>query len=209
MKVDGIIFDIDGTIWDATEMVIVTWNRALENTGDSFRIDSSIKKQFGKTIKQIFRDILPEEYSDERKQMLADAIIAMEQESLFETPPKVYEGFQDVVKDLARDHKLFVISNCQPGYLEKMLEITGVGEYITDFAGPSHTGLDKPGNIRRMADLYDLKRGVYLGDIEADRIATETAGLTFIWAAYGFGDVPDAKYRVNDIRELPELIRNM
>ena len=66
-----------------------------------------------------------------------------------------------------------------------------------------------PGNIRRMADLYDLKRGVYLGDIEADRIATETAGLTFIWAAYGFGDVPDAKYRVNDIRELPELIRNM
>ena len=29
---DGIIFDIDGTLWDSTDPVAASWNRAIQET---------------------------------------------------------------------------------------------------------------------------------------------------------------------------------
>ena len=29
----GIIFDVDGTLWDSTEMVAVAWNKVIKDEG--------------------------------------------------------------------------------------------------------------------------------------------------------------------------------
>lgn len=34
MKYDGILFDLDGTLWDATEAIRVSWAIALESAPD-------------------------------------------------------------------------------------------------------------------------------------------------------------------------------
>ena len=34
MKYDGILFDLDGTLWDATEAIRVSWAMALESAPD-------------------------------------------------------------------------------------------------------------------------------------------------------------------------------
>ena len=44
MRVDGIIFDVDGTLWDSTEIVAGAWNQAIIEEGidrKSTRLNSS------------------------------------------------------------------------------------------------------------------------------------------------------------------------
>ena len=49
---DGIIFDVDGTLWDSTEAVARSWNQAIdENTDFSLSLTADgLKSLFGKTI---------------------------------------------------------------------------------------------------------------------------------------------------------------
>ena len=32
-EMKGIIFDVDGTLWDSTEMVAVAWNKVIKDEG--------------------------------------------------------------------------------------------------------------------------------------------------------------------------------
>ena len=57
-----------------------------------------------------------------------------------------------------------------------------------------------------MISEYDLKNPVYVGDTDRDRECCETVGVPFIFVSYGFGSVPDAKYRADSLKDLPEII---
>lgn len=48
-----------------------------------------------------------------------------------------------------------------------------------------------------------LRDVVYVGDTQGDADACRDAGVPFVFAEYGFGDVPDAKVR---IKAFPELL---
>ena len=47
-----------------------------------------------------------------------------------------------------------------------------------------------------------LKDVVYVGDTQGDADACKAAGVPFVFAEYGFGDVPDAEDRISKISEL-------
>ena len=52
IQTDGIIFDVDGTLWDSTESVAAAWNAILEHRPDvSFRATpDNLKKLFGRPL---------------------------------------------------------------------------------------------------------------------------------------------------------------
>lgn len=52
MKFDGIILDVDGTIWNTTEIVAQAWNRAIDESFPQVpHVTADILKgQFGKTM---------------------------------------------------------------------------------------------------------------------------------------------------------------
>ena len=54
-----------------------------------------------------------------------------------------------------------------------------------------------------------LERVFYVGDIEADMIAAEQSGATFIHAAYGFGTVPGDRLKIESFKDLPALLKNL
>jgi len=51
----NIIFDVDGTLWDTTEVVAKAWNKAISEVGGTAAVVSAtvLKKEFGKTMKVI------------------------------------------------------------------------------------------------------------------------------------------------------------
>ena len=49
-------------------------------------------------------------------------------------------------------------------------------------------------------------KGIYIGDTKKDREAALLAGIPFIHAAYGFGEVPDAAGVIHSLADLPETI---
>ena len=52
----GIIFDVDGTLWDSTEMVAVAWNKVIKDEGIEHKEleEKDLKKEFGKRLVKVF-----------------------------------------------------------------------------------------------------------------------------------------------------------
>ena len=65
---DGIIFDVDGTLWDSTEAVARSWNQAIEeNTDFSLSLTADrLKSLFGKTMDENTLALFPSCPTEER-----------------------------------------------------------------------------------------------------------------------------------------------
>lgn len=54
-----------------------------------------------------------------------------------------------------------------------------------------------------------LQNPVYVGDTAGDYQSAIDARIPFIYAAYGFGEVRDCDYKIQSIRELPEVVEQV
>ena len=117
----------------------------------------------------------------------------------------LYPGVAETMKALCQKVPLFIVSNCQSGYIELFLEKTSLTDCITDSECPGGTGLPKGPNIRLVADRNHLQNPVYVGDIDGDRQASEEAGVKFCHASYGFGKVERKDYVIKEFSDLMTL----
>lgn len=212
-KYDSIIFDIDGTLWDSTGKVAVSYNRCLSDNPSVKAVSpitpALLKKEFGKPMIQIARDLFPS-LSDSGCEDILRRLCARENEDLLRDSPDAYPGVRRVFEKLSPELPLFIVSNCQAGYIELFLQATGLGSCITDHLCPGDTGKMKAGNIRLLADRYALRAPVYVGDTLGDYEACREADVGFIFASYGFGNVPHPDYTIKtplDLLKLPNLKR--
>lgn len=203
---DGIIFDVDGTLWDSTEVVAIAYNSAIKQHTDlSLRVTGEqLKKLFGKPMDVIFAELLPE-LPKEQQLLLAEASFEQEHIELEKTPGDVYEGVEEMFRILSKKYPLYIVSNCQCGYIELFLRKTGLGPYIKTHLCFGDTGTSKGQTILRLMRENNLKSPVYVGDIQGDADACKEAGIPFVFAEYGFGDVADPQYRIKTPMELTEL----
>lgn len=206
IQTDGIIFDVDGTIWDSTHSVEKLWNEAImENSELSVRVKADqLKGLFGKTMDEIGDILFPMLDVPERRK-LQDACHAKENVGLRTNPGILYEGIEDVFSYLSKTYPLFIVSNCQEGYIEMVLETKRLESYFKDYLCFGDTGQGKAYNLRMLADKHSLKHPVYVGDTEGDFSACREAGIPMIFASYGFGDAPGAPYQISCPRQLLEL----
>jgi phosphoglycolate phosphatase len=192
---DSLIFDVDGTIWDTTPVVAKAWNAALDECGLSYaRVDAArLKGLFGLPMDDIIADILPSEPSAVRGRFKT-LCYRNEHEYLEKEPGILYPEIKEVFKKLSEVLPVFIISNCQSGYIELLLKKTGMSPYVTDFSCYGDKGLLKAENIRLMVQKHSLKHPYYVGDTQMDANACKEAGVPIIYASYGFGKVehPDA-----------------
>ena len=66
--------------------------------------------------------------------------------------------------------------------------------------------MKKAQNIRLICERNGLKAPVYVGDTVWDAEACEEAGVPFIYAAYGLGELTDTTRACRVIRSFPELL---
>ncbi len=203
---DGIIFDVDGTVWDSTPIVEQAWNRALEESGYSVRVTADrLKGLFGLPMDDIIADLLPEASPEERTKF-APLSYKYEHEYLSENGGVVYEGFGEMLRKLYdAGFDLYVVSNCQAGYIELMLEKTGFGRYIKDHVCFGDNGLFKAENINLICERNDIKKPIYVGDTQMDADACIKAGVPIVFASYGFGRVADPDYVIDKPADLVGL----
>lgn len=187
---DSIIFDLDGTLWDSTDIVAGAWNCVIaEETDLDLRLTSrDLKNLFGRLLPDIAAVIFSDE-TKERQLELMDLCCQEEHRALLRNPGALYKGLEDMLKILSENHRLFIVSNCQAGYIEVFLKSTGLARYFEGHLCPGDTGKAKASNIRTIVDTFHLKSPVYVGDTAGDFQAAVEAGLPFIFASYGFGKV--------------------
>ena len=203
---DGIIFDVDGTLWDATGVIADAWTDYLKKEeGLDISVTADwLKTMFGMLLKDIADQILPE-ISHEKKLQILNNLLRIEHEVLARVKPPVYEGIPETLKKLSTRYPLFIVSNCQAGYIELFLERTNLGSYVTDHLCPGDTGEVKAENIRRIVEKHKLSAPVYVGDTLWDYEACQKAGVPFVFASYGYGEVPNPDYQIQYPAELLNL----
>ncbi len=208
---DSIIFDVDGTLWDSADSVAESWNLAIQEKTD---LDLVITKDalsgvFGKTMTEIADTLFYALPQKERMELLE---ICFEYENRYlETHPGImYEEVADTLAALSGRYPLFIVSNCQCGYIEVLLRTCRLESYIKDHLCFGETLTSKGQTIRTLMKKNNLKAPVYVGDTQGDADACAEAGIPFIFAGYGFGDVPDARMRIrkfSDLKNIEDICR--
>lgn len=203
----GIIFDMDGTLWDSAENVAESWNLAIEDSGiiEKHLTTEDIKSVMGKTMDAIADILFPELSKDERKRLL-DTCCQMENDYLRTHGGMLYDGVEDTLRRLKeRGYHLMIVSNCQKGYIEAFLDYYKLWDYIEDTQCYGDNLREKGDNIRLVAERNELDSAVYVGDIQGDYDASCKAGVGFIHAAYGFGTIDVKVPEIHAFSELAEM----
>jgi phosphoglycolate phosphatase len=205
MKYDAIIFDIDGTLWDARGSLAEAWNAGLANAGIDKRVSArEIESVLGNTTDVCIDILLPNEKSSVPG--LKDVIEEKEIETIGFRGAAFYEGASDGIKDLAAFYKIFIASNCQTSYLRLFLEKSGLEAVLSGYDCYGMSGLPKGGMLAKMKKEHSLKDPVYVGDTAIDEEAAATAGMDFIHAAYGFG-IASAKVNFDSFPALVKYLK--
>ena len=192
MTYESLIFDIDGTLWDSRALVAEGYNIQLRAEGlDHLCVTAEdLKPLFGKVMTEIADVILASVPMPQRYELM-DRCMETENRYLHENPCNIgYPGVRETLKNLAKMHRLFIVSNSQCGYPELCIEKLGLGEYIQGHMCFGDTGSPKGETIRRLMERHGIQNAVYIGDTQGDCDAADQAGIPFIFAAYGFGE-PD------------------
>lgn len=206
----GIIFDMDGTLWDSAEGVAKSWTRVVNAEYGTERVITAeeIQSVMGKTMDKI-AEILFGELEEKERLALLEKCCEDENEYLKEHGGILYPELEETLKELQKEYHLYIVSNCQSGYIEAFLDHYGFGYYFEDMECFGNNGLQKGENIRRLAERNGLTDAVYVGDIQGDYDATMEAGFIFIHAAYGFGKINAETPMIHEFCELPEVVRTI
>lgn len=208
MNFESLIFDVDGTLWNSVPLVAKGWNLALTELGlEPNCTPEGILPLFGLTMDRIADAMMPQLPPEVREKNMA---MCMERENqvLREDPCHIfYPGVIDTLHQLAKTHRLFIVSNCQKGYIEILLEKGGLGSCILDHACFGDTGTCKGETIRRLMVRNSIENAAYIGDTQGDLEAAEYAGIPFIFAAYGFGHPDHWNAKIDTFHQLAQILR--
>ena len=206
-KAKGVIFDLDGTLWDSSAEVAAAWSRTLKKfSGVKQNISTEeMRGLMGKTMTDIFRILAPN-VGEELQAKIGNACCQEEERSLRRSGGTLFPHEAETLTALSRRYRLFIVSNCQSGYIETFLNFSGFGKLFSDFECFGGTGKRKWENIVLLYRRSGLKKAVYVGDTRLDFESARRADILFLHAAYGYGSVPEASYEVGSFEELADAI---
>jgi phosphoglycolate phosphatase len=207
MKAESLIFDIDGTLWDSRALVAEGYNIQLrkESLEHLCVTAEDFLPLFGKVMTEI-ADVIFGELPPEQRYALMERCMDTENRYLHENPCNIgYPGVRETLAELAKGHRLFIVSNSQCGYPELCVEKLGLTPFIQGHLCFGDTGTEKGETIRRLMKSYDITSAVYIGDTQGDLEAARQAGIPFVFAAYGFGNPDSWEARIEQPRQLLQL----
>lgn len=207
--IDGIIFDLDGTLWDSTKEVAIAFNKVLKekypNVKDEVTVER-LQELFGLPLDvigmKLFRSV-----SKEHAVSIITECCEYECVYLGDHGATLYEGLEEVLKMLSSNWKLYIVSNCQEGYIQCFFKAyPHLEQYFSDYEYPGRSGKLKADNIRMVVERNALINPIYVGDTPGDANAAREAKVPFIFAKYGFGQVEEFYHSIECLPELVSLI---
>ena len=207
----ALIFDIDGTLWDSRAIVASGYNDYLRSIGRAdLQVDAEyLKTLFGKTMTEI-ADIMLSSIEVPRRYEVMVGCMDREDEFLHENPCDIaFPGVLELLPELKKEYRLFIVSNAQCGYPELMMDKLGIRPLFEGWMCFGDTGLPKGDTIRILMERHHISSAVYLGDTQGDLEASRRAGIPFLFCRFGFGTPETFDASIDSFDQLPKILENM
>lgn len=203
----GIIFDLDGTLWNSTIQITAAWQKIIDNHNiDKILTLEEVKSCMGLPMDQIFKKLLPH-LSDDLLKEIQTECQNYENKYLSSNSGIIYPKVEETLKTLKElGYYLYIVSNSQDGYVQAFLQSTNLEGLFDDYEMFGRTSLKKDQNISLVLKRNNIDKAVYVGDTFWDYTAAEKAEIPFIFASYGFDKYDDAKFKIKSFSELISLI---
>ena len=208
-KPDSLIFDMDGTLWDAIDTYATAWNECFKK----MNIDRSINKELfagimGWERKKALAHMLPD-YEEDYRETIYEAVVKTQDELIPEIGGNLYDQVEEGIAALSTQYKIFIVSNCPKDTIKQFIKWSGLTPFVTDEIAHGVNSKPKHYNIQLLVKKHNLMHPVYIGDTESDRIQSELAGLPFIFVSYGFGKTDKYDLKFDSFKELTDYFLSL
>lgn len=218
MKPEALVFDLDGTLWDAIDICVEAWNEVLEASHYAHP-DAQVQvqrvaradflKSMGKTHEQILElyfTALP--LSD--REILVNKCYEAEIPKIYAAQPRLYDNVKERLQKLKKNYRLALVSNCQRPYLQAFLSVHNLKDLFEATLCFGDTGRVKGANLRDLiGGMSVVKSAAYIGDTMGDQEAAMQAGVPFYFAAYGFGQVETSVRNFSSFQALSDYFESL
>ena len=154
----------------------------------------TLKREFGKPMNVIADHLFPSASAAEKERALE--LCCMYEHEVLERCEEnlLYPGVKETIQELAKTHKVCVVSNCQSGYIELFLKKNQLEQYVLDTECYGDTKKSKGENIRLVIERNHLQNCVYVGATAEDvRLMKSLVGDEIrVKAAGGIRDLDNA-----------------
>jgi phosphoglycolate phosphatase len=208
-KPDSLIFDMDGTLWDAVDTYANSWNLVFEKLAIKRIIGrNDLMQLMGMEGKKLTKVLMPD-FDDDKAQGIYMDVNETRRQILPTSGGVMYGGVTEGIKQLATKYKLFILSNCAIGIIPLFISWAGIEDDITDSMAYGQNNMPKHHNMQLLIDKHQLKTPVYIGDTNGDAEQTRMAGIPFIFVTYGFGKTDDYELKFDDFESLTKYYMNL
>jgi phosphoglycolate phosphatase len=208
MGLDSIGFDLDGTLWSSIKGICISWNEVVTKYQNIEKelTEEELKSCMGLILSDIAKKLFPD-LDESMKERLMKECSEKEEEHLEKHGGELFPMLEETLKILSKKYKLYIVSNCQKGYIECFFRAHKLDKYFVDFECSGGTGLSKGENIKLVMDRNNFKNSIYVGDTKGDFEGARIANIPFVYARYGFGDVEGYDYVIDKLEEILEVVK--
>ncbi len=213
-------FDIDGTIYDAGDIVEESFRRGIESISENWKgkklhvpTREEIKVTLGYPLNEITMMLFPYLEEHERNQLSLIWTVNLVK-MIREKKGCLIDGVEETVKVLkSMNYNMLVASNGARDYVEAILETYDIKRFF------SEPFIYSEGPVKNKTDIIDMylklnpgRELVMIGDRYTDLAAARENGIPFIGCAFGHAgadEIEGEKYIVNDFRDIPEMLKKI
>jgi adenosylhomocysteine nucleosidase len=213
-------FDIDGTIYDAGDILEESFRLGIETfveSGEDSSIHIPTREEItvtlGYPLGEIFMMLFPSLEIHKRNELAVLCTVNLVK-MIKEKKGSLIDGVDETLKTLnSMKYNMLVASNGARAYVEAILETYDLKRYFSEpFIYPEGEIKNKTDIIGSYIKLNPQRELVMIGDRYTDLAAARENGIPFIGCAFGHAgadEIEGEKYIVHDFREIPGILEKI
>ena len=222
----GIIFDLDGIIYDITDAITKAVDDGIEKYQLKVNRDA-VMEEIAHLIEEIQNYPVPKILLNSYELLkinsleglsffkkLRIAIFLFNQFNKYREEATIFDGIDDLISKLSKSLKLAILTNNKSQYAEEVLEKFNLTKYFGTIIGFNEVTEVKPSpeGILKILEKWEIKpsEAIFIGDMTTDIEAGKTANVKMVCVASGLAQKETLKehnpdFLVDDTAELKQL----